>query len=397
MTKQRFIMTMSIGLILYLVSTGISYAIFSKSVHKPLSEVVTVTTDGEGQQHFEIDPSVPRTEMCPLNGKMYTEQERKLWEKIRPLAVMIENHTEARPQSGLSSADVVYEAVAEGGITRFMGIFYCGVALNSVNFAPVRSARTYYLPWVLEYDALYAHVGGAGCDSSVDPRARALCQIDEYGIKDMDQFNLGIKTRDKKQYLCYKNPNRTGKDVATEHTMICTSSGLYDEAAQRGWTNVDKEDVPWDENFGAWQFADDAKENERGTQTPISFVAWDGYEKDFGVRWDYDRQANVYKRFMAGVAHIDHENERQLEAKNVVVLFAKETRTGDDHAHLLYANIGTGTGILFQNGTATKITWKKPAKTSRTRFYEAAANNEITFVRGQIWIEMLPTGTDVEY
>ena len=98
---------------------------------------------------------------------------------------MIENHAEARPQSGLSYADVVYEAVAEGGITRFMGVFYCGIAVRNVNLAPVRSARTYFLPWVLEYDALYNHVGGAGLcnDDTVDDRAKALCQIDQYKIK----------------------------------------------------------------------------------------------------------------------------------------------------------------------------------------------------------------------
>lgn len=397
MTKKQFITTMIIGLVLYLTATGLSFAIFSRTAGSPLSDVVTVTTDSAGQQHFSIDPSVPRTEVCPLNGKLYTKQERELWEKYRPLAVMIENHVESRPQSGLINADVVYEAVAEGGITRFMGVFYCGVALNSVNFAPVRSARTYFLPWVLEYDALYAHVGGAGCDDTVDPRARALCQIDEYGIKDMDQFALGIKTYDKTQFLCYRNPDRLGHTVATEHTMVCTSGGLYNEAARRGWTNVDEDGVSWDENFGQWQFEDDAKENDRGSNTTIEFVAWEGYADDFGVKWEYDKIANVYKRNMAGSPHIDLENKKQLEAKNIVILYAKETATGDVHKHLLYANIGSGTGLLFQNGDATKITWKKPANTSRTRFYDTATNKEITFVRGQIWIEMLPTGTDVKY
>lgn len=398
MNKQQFFTTMIIGLVLYLVSTGLSFAVFSRTgSNKPLSEAVEITTDSSGQQHFTIDPSVPRTEPCPLNGKLYTKQEKDLWLKNRPLAVMIENHVESRPQSGLSSADIVYEAVAEGGITRFMGVFYCGVALNSVNFAPVRSARTYFLPWVLEYDALYTHVGGAGCDSTVDPRARALCQIDDYGIKDMDQFSLGIKTNDKSQFLCYRNPDRLGREVATEHTMVCTSGGLYNEAARRGWMYTDEDGVAWDKDFEAWQFADDVKESERGQANPIEFVAWDGYANQFGVRWVYDRAANAYARNMAGEPHIDLETDKQLQAKNVVILFAKETKTGDAHAHLLYANVGSGAGLLFQNGNAVKITWKKTTKDDRTKFYTAADGKEITFVRGQIWIEMLPTGTKVAY
>lgn len=397
MNKQQFITTLIIGLALYLISTGLSFAGFSYMNTTAKSQVPVITTGNDGQQHFVIDPSVPRTEVCPINGKMYTKQEKDAWSKNRPIAVMIENHVEARPQSGLSSADVVYESVAEGGITRFMGIFYCGIALNSTNFAPVRSARVYFLPWVLEYDALYNHVGGAGCDESVDPRAKALCQIEDLGIKDMDQFALGIKTRDKKMPLCYRNPDRLGHEVATEHTMICASNGLYNEAALRGWTNVDEDGVSWDKNFQSWKFADDAKENERGVATSISFVAWKGYDKDFGVRWDYDKLANVYKRFIGGVAHSDLETKQQLTAKTVVILLAKETETGDSHMHLIYNNVGSGDGIVFQNGKSTKVIWKKVTKSARTKFYDTATNKEVTFTRGQIWIEMLPIGTPVTY
>jgi hypothetical protein len=76
-----------------------------------------------------------------------------------------------------------------------MGIFYCGAAAENLILAPVRSARIYYLPWVLEYDALYNHVGGAGnCDDpTVDERAKALCRIEQWKIKDMDQFGLPYK------------------------------------------------------------------------------------------------------------------------------------------------------------------------------------------------------------
>jgi hypothetical protein len=399
MNKQQFLTTLIIGLALYLIATGISFAGFSY-LGKSSKPAVTVTTTANGtQQHFTIDPSVPRNEVCPINGKMYTTQEKDAWSKNRPIAVMIENHTEARPQSGLSSADVVYESVAEGGITRFMGVFYCGIALNSTNFAPVRSARVYFLPWVLEYDALYNHVGGAGCDGTVDPRAKALCQIEDLGIKDMDEFNLGIKTKDKKQFLCYKNPDRLDHEVATEHTMICTSGGLYNEAALRGWTNVDAKGVSWDKNFQPWKFADDAKESARGSATSIKFTAWQSEDAlaNYSVRWDYDKAANVYKRFTAGAPHLDLETKTQLNAKVVAVLFAKETRTGDEHGHLLYNNVGSGDAIIFQNGTATKAVWQKPTKTSRTVFYDASTNKEMVLTRGQIWIEMLPIGTAVTY
>jgi len=73
-------------------------------------------TPGSG---FKIDPNAPKTEACPLSGQLFAKAERQIWEGRRPLTVMIENHEESRPQSGLNKADIVYEAVAEGGITRF--------------------------------------------------------------------------------------------------------------------------------------------------------------------------------------------------------------------------------------------------------------------------------------
>ena len=244
----------------------------------------------------------------------------------------------------------------------------------------------------MEYDALYNHVGGAGLcnDPTVDDRAKALCHIPQYKIKDMDQFSISFPT-------CYRNYDRLDHPVATEHTMVCVTDKLIALAKTRGWTNVDAAGVSWDKAFQPWKFKDDAKENDRGAATSISFAAWKGYESTYGVRWDYDKVANVYKRFNGGVAHTDLDTKVQLSAKAVVILFAKETGPVDEHAHLLYANIGSGEAIVFQDGKTTKAVWKKETKGSRTKFIDAATNKEIEFTRGQIWIEMLPTGTSVTY
>lgn len=377
-----------VAVALYLLSTGVSYLIFSKlhTSHDVLSPTEEPVQPGEG---FKIDPSLPKTEACPLNGKLYSKPERSIWEQRRPLGVMLENHTEARPHSGLSKADVVYETVAEGGITRFLAVFYCGIAENT-EFAPVRSARTYFLDWISEYDGLYNHVGGAGVcsDPTVDERAKALCQIGQYGIKDMDQFGISFPT-------CYRNPDRLDHTVATEHQMVCQSDKLYDIAKQRGWTNVDEDGVAWDANFTSWKFKDEAPADKRGDVNSISMYWWKGYT-DYNVTWDYDRANNEYKRTNGGQPHLDHETEQQLTAKNVVVQFAVETGPVDEHKHLLYKTIGTGKALVFQNGTVTEGTWSKQRRTARTLFYDNDGN-EITFVPGVIWIEVIPTGNDVTY
>jgi len=86
----------------------------------------TATTGNVSEVRSKIGEGLPKTEECPLNGGLFSKPEQAIWEKRRPIAIMIENHADSRPPSGLSRADVVYEAVAEGGITRFLAIFYCG-------------------------------------------------------------------------------------------------------------------------------------------------------------------------------------------------------------------------------------------------------------------------------
>jgi len=321
---------------------------------------------------------------------MYTKQEKAIWDTRRPLAVMIENSEEARPQSGLSRADVVYEALAEGWITRLMGVFYCNTPMENISFAPVRSARTYFVDYVSEYDALYNHVGGAGLcnDDTVDTRAKALCQIQTYGIKDMDQFGIGYPD-------CYRNPDRLGHPVATEHTMVCFSDNLYKIAEKREWTNVDERGIPWDKNFVPWKFKDSLSEGERGSTNSVKLVFAQGYDK-YDVEWDYDKTTNTYKRKNGGVAHVDLESNEQISASNVVVQIEKLTGPVDEHGHFLYGTIGTGKALVFQNGKVMVGTWAKKSRIGRTQFFDSTSK-EIELVRGTTWIELIPSEQQVTY
>lgn len=395
MGKKSIVTTIIISVILYALSTGVSYAFFSllgnRKAETGMASPVG-TTPQDKKSRFVIDPNLPRKEECPLNGMYYTKKEKDIWDKRRPLAVMIENSVEARPQSGLSLADVVYEAVAEGGITRFMGVFYCGAALGNINLAPVRSARTYFIDWVSEYDALYNHVGGANRigdnEFKTDPRVDAIGQINSYGIKDLDQFGIGYPD-------CFRNPDRLDRPVATEHSMVCLSDNLYKIAESRGWTNVDEDGVSWDKNFVKWKFKDEVKLEDRPETFSVEFGFWDGY-KDFDVRWVYDKQTNSYKRFNGGVEHKDLETDETLTAKNVVVLFAKETDSVDENKHTLYQDLGQGPALIFQDGKAISGNWQKKTRLSRTIFYDVNGK-EVKFNRGQIWIEMIATGNKVTY
>src|SRR5260221_18780 len=155
--------TIIFAAITFLIATVASYFYFvgSSGLKIPgIKNDVNIPNPQEASQG-------PKTEECPMNGQLMTKGQRERWESHRPMGVMIENHVDARPQSGMSNADVIYEAVAEGGITRFLNIFYCD---DASIIGPVRSARMYFLKILQGYGSypLYAHVGGANTPGPAD-------------------------------------------------------------------------------------------------------------------------------------------------------------------------------------------------------------------------------------
>lgn len=367
----------------FILAIGLSYVVFSNTTlfKKSTTVVPAPTVKPNGTAMF--DDSLPKTEACPLNGQMYSKKQKDWWEKHRPLGVMIENHEDSRPQSGLSFADVIYEAVAEGGITRFLAVYYCQDA-NPIG--PVRSARTYFIDFISEYgDApLYAHVGGANASGPAD----ALSQIEQYGWagnNDLNQFSIGFPT-------FWRDYDRLGHTTATEHTMYSTTTKLWDFAKKdRKLTNVDEKGTPWDKKFVTYSFQDEKKLSSPSANA-IRLEFWEGYKAYF-VDWAYDNTTNSYARSNGGKPHIDLDTKKQLTTKNVVVLFMKESNAFDgyeNNVHLLYKNKGTGKARVFTNGDDIEATWRKDSRTAKMLLFDKSGK-PITFTRGKIWFSILPT------
>lgn len=315
---------------------------------------------------------------CPLNGVLYTENREDQWTQRRPLGVMVENHVDARPTLGLSRADVIYEAVAEGGITRFLAVYLCQ---DAGDIAPIRSARTYFLDWVAEYDAAYAHVGGANTAGPAD----ALGQIRDYDIKDMDQFGLGFPTYWR------------GTDKLAPHNVHSTTKKLWDAAKERKFGPEDDKGNRWDKNFVLWKFKDEAAITTRGDQKPIVVPFW-AQSPDYTVTWKYDKNTNSYQRFHQETAQVDPITKEQISAKNVVIQFETERDANDGYpdGHLLYGTTGSGKALIFQDGKAIQGKWQKQSRTSRTKYLNASGK-EVEFDRGLIWIQTIPVLNKVEY
>lgn len=397
MKKNKFI----IGLIgTYVLTTIISFVVFSGligSLGDVQSPVPDAVTDGSKTL---FDDSLPKTEVCPLSGQLFSKQQRQWWENHRPLGVMIENHQDSRPQSGLSKADVIYEAVAEGGITRFLAVYYCQ---DAEYVGPVRSARTYFLDFISEYGdyPLYAHVGGANCNAETGSgckngaRADAIGQIIKYGwfnYNDMDgSKNVGLPTM-------FRDYDRLGRTVATEHTMYSSTTKLWDYAKnERGFTDIDDEGNSWDEDFIPYEFKEDVAANVRPATQSISYAAWEG-DGDYVVDWSYDKANNSYLRSNGGKPHIDLNTDKTLSAKNIVVLFMRESSANDgydNNVHLLYGTTGSGDAVVFQDGKEIEATWSKANRTSRTILTDARGQ-EIKYNPGLTWFSILPLDTTLE-
>jgi hypothetical protein len=291
---------------------------------------------------------------------------------------------------------VVFEAVAEGGVTRFGALFYCGAQADDVVIAPVRSARTYFIDWASGFNRpMYVHVGGANLAGPTD----ALGQLSEYGWNlqnDINQFSVGYPT-------FVRDYNRIpGKEIATEHTMVTTSEKLWKVATKRGWTNlsperkVGKTVVPaadWKAGYQGWKF--DTAPAQKGTVANISYEFWSGY-KEYGVSWAYDPTSNLYTRSTAGVKDVDLNNNQAVTASNVIVLLTTEKGPINEKKHMIYGTTGKGDAILFKNGQAEKITWSKKTREGELTFQDAKGK-ELVMSRGLVWISVLATGSDVTY
>ena len=287
-----------------------------------------------------------------LDGMSYTND----LANRHPLAVSVENHPDARPQSGLNKASIIYETMTEGGITRFLVIYGPN---DAKEIGPIRSARLYFMDWVKEYDGFFAHAGG---------NEDALNNIDTYQIKNLDDSKTYF-------YRDYK-----GRSVASEHTLYSSTSKLYDYAKSKGF------DIN-SSSFEALKFKTDGPADNPGKSAEINFSS-----ASYKVNWNFDPNKNIYLRSLAGTPHKDRDSGEQLSTKNIVIQTVQRTLqpTGSYGSNnYVYNNVGSGQAYVLRDGKVIKGTWKKTSRDSRTKFYDESGV-EIQFNPGPTWYEVIP-------
>jgi len=286
--------------------------------------------------------------------------------------VMIENSIDARPQSGLSEAGVVFEAVAEGGVTRFLALFQDA---SPDNIGPIRSARPYYVQWALGFDAAYAHVGGS---------PDALNDISAWGVKDMNQFSNGGFY------------HRTS-DRAAPHNVYTAVATLNQLEANKGYTSTftgftRKKDQLYKAPTPATNGKPATNNDARTPANSIDF-GLSGYTYD--PHYDYNASTNSYDRSEAGQPHVDANGSKRISPKVVVALVVPLSQGALDSSGAYYSNynvLGSGTAYVFQDGTVTTAQWNKANNNSSLSF-TTVDGKPFDLNRGQTWISAV-TGTN---
>lgn len=280
----------------------------------------------------------------------------------RPIAVMIDNHSDAWPQAGLQEAYMVYEIIVEGGETRLMALFK-GVDLEKIG--PVRSARHYFLDYVMENDAIYAHFGES-------PQADS--DIKKYGIDEID----GIAEDGTTFWRV--------KDKASPHNAVTSTVKLLESAKNKKYKTTSKEE-------SVLNYVTDEVGLEEG-QGAVSVTI--PHSQLQTVKYEYDEENKVYERQARGKEQVDWDTEKTITTKNIIITFCDNYTLDDveDKGRQGLKNIGTFDGYYITNGKAIQIKCTKSARDEQT-IYKDLEGNEIKVNDGNTFVNICPTDAKV--
>jgi len=294
----------------------------------------------------------------------------------RPLAIMVENSFPARPQSGLNLADIVFEAVDEYGITRFVAIYYNN---DAAQVGPVRSSRPYYAELARGFDPLYAFFG-------------TYPENYRY-IQDLNMLTLSAMTDSSGQSSIiglapYWRDYKRSK--IQEHTAFMSTYALRAQAAKIGY--------PQDGGVIPLNFKSDAEESERGgvARVNIDFGTTSYSPRGFNVNYIYNRSSNSYARLMGNKAHVDYNTGQQITAKNVIVMITDIVGPIDQWKHMAIRTIGSGSALMFLDGNAIQGTWER-GSVYDPFIYKDGSGNEVNFNAGATWIHLVQDPSKVSF
>lgn len=274
------------------------------------------------------------------------------------LIAMIDNHPNARPQSGLDKADLVYEIDCEAGITRFMAIFYSQAAPK---VGPIRSARFYYAQLAKPYQAPYAHAGG-----NMD--VLAMLKSSAYrNFPDLDEIYNASR------YFWRERGRKA------PHNLYTSTDKMLEGARDKGYTLHPLDPLPTGTVEG-------------GTACP-SFTLEYANKPSYTYRTQYVYGEGKYAKLVNG-RPFRVDNGTQIRADNVIVMVAKSRWIKREQWETDIDVIGQGQAYYFVGGKVYQGTWYKPSVDEPLQFWYG--NQRMAFAPGKTWINVIPEASKLQ-
>ena len=294
----------------------------------------------------------------PFNGEGMDEPLR-----ARPFTLMFDNHPQALPHCGVSQADILYEVLAEGGLTRMMGVFS---DIGSVEpLGPVRSIRPYFLDIAISYGAVIGHAGGSDAAYS-RISAERLNNVD--GVRGSYSFAA-----------FYRDQQRRWNGVDLEHTLFTTGENLLKCAEERGYIL----DVDGNYDTGL-RFVKDG--------TPEDGESAEKITLSFGTRGNeltYDAASGCYTMYEHDTDYVDGNTGEKVEFRNLIVMFAPAVVL-DNYGRLSIDTTVGGEGYFACGGNYVPIRWERGA--GDVFRYSLEDGSALELGVGHSYIAILPTG-----
>ena len=286
--------------------------------------------------------------------------------------VMIPNDTYgARPQAGLRSAGVVFEAICEGGITRLLALFQ---SEKAELIGPIRSVRMYYISWAAAFNAGIIHYGG-----NMD----ALAEIRNGSYRDLDQMLDNSAS--------WRDPNRTNPDDAftsSDRIDALNASKGYTSSVFTGFKREDLSKPAVTTTTATTTDSTGATVSETASLPAATNITVHISGENFDSSYIYNAATNTYARSQDGAPHLDNKGD-QITPSTVIAIHVDENSSSYPENHEEITTIGSGQATIFQNGVAIEGTWSKSGQFDQIIFTDASGA-EIPLVRGQTWIVAIP-------
>jgi hypothetical protein len=349
----------------YLIMLGVTALVMTScsAIVKPEAPVVTTIAPNETTDPKvlpPVEPQVPAPK-APLFVWPLTGMPAEAPISTRPYMVMVNNAPQARPQSGLSYADVMYEILAEGEITRLVAVYQSKHWDGPIG--PIRSIRPYYIDLGKMLDAVPVHAGG-----SPDAYAKLSAQKLEY----MDEItNAG-------RYFWREPTRKAPHNLYTNLEMM--ESGIKSRGIREESKAVHTQP--------AFVTEETDKPEDRLTSVTITFM-----HNSSVVSYHYDPARRLYQRFIDEAPHVDKSNNEQLTAANLVVIGADHIIL-DSEGRRDVKLVGSGKGYLFQRDKVQQVRWERTNVQDGFRLYQA--NEELGFYPGTTHWLVVPNSPTFE-